>query len=440
MGSCNPSLFSYVKTTDSGGRRHLAAARMLTCAQATTKGASLSRQSNIQTSTALAKAKSALSHSLHHTMLYGWVLLPLRAFLGITFLYAGIQKLTDPSFFKPTAIGYIGKQIAAFAHGSPIRGLLLSVALPHAVIFGGLIAYGEIAIGIGTLLGFLLRPAAIAGALLSLMFFLSASWHVRPYFYGSDIVFIFAWIPLALAGPLSGGVPALGNGWIHKAFASAPKSARVRYAPAVSLMTGVSLAEPTHAISTAQPVAVRDVTPTRRGRQTVRATPRGRYPANSRREFIRGLVGGAVGMLAVNWIWSAIANSQTAAGSQLPASVSSAAPGAGAATTAAPSGTIATVSQLATDGSATFTIPSNGDPGIVVRLSSGSVVAFDATCTHAGCPVQYDPSTQLLICPCHGAEFDPAHAAAVVQGPAPTPLTPVTVNVNNATGDITLAQ
>ena len=38
------------------------------------------------------------------------ILLPLRLFLGITFLYAGIQKLTDPQFFNPSATGFIGKR------------------------------------------------------------------------------------------------------------------------------------------------------------------------------------------------------------------------------------------------------------------------------------------------------------------------------------------
>lgn len=47
-------------------------------------------------------------------------LLPLRLFLGITFIYAGIQKFTDPQFFNPTAIGYIGRQIISFSTNSPI--------------------------------------------------------------------------------------------------------------------------------------------------------------------------------------------------------------------------------------------------------------------------------------------------------------------------------
>src|SRR5205085_5556252 len=109
-------------------------------------------------------------------------------FLGITFVYAGIQKLTGPQFFNRSAIGYIGKQIIAFANGSPIHDFLIKVVVPHATFFGSVVALGEIAIGLGTLLGFLLRPASFFGLLLSLMFFLSASCHVYPYFYGADIV------------------------------------------------------------------------------------------------------------------------------------------------------------------------------------------------------------------------------------------------------------
>src|SRR5579884_2745305 len=139
--------------------------------------------------------------------LSGWVFLPLRLFLGITFVYAGIQKLTDPQFFHRSTPGYIGNQIIAFAHNSPIRDLLLHVALPHAVFFGFLIAFGEIAIGLGTLVGLLTRPAAFFGLLLSFIFFLSASWYVYPYFYGSDIVFVFAWLTLLLHGPRNTGLP-----------------------------------------------------------------------------------------------------------------------------------------------------------------------------------------------------------------------------------------
>ena len=38
----------------------------------------------------------------------GAALLPLRLFLGVTFVYAGVQKLSDPGFLHPGAPTYIG--------------------------------------------------------------------------------------------------------------------------------------------------------------------------------------------------------------------------------------------------------------------------------------------------------------------------------------------
>jgi thiosulfate dehydrogenase [quinone] large subunit len=126
--------------------------------------------------------------------------LPLRLFMGLTFLYAGLQHLTDPSFFDPSKSGYIGHLISQYAVGSPIHYFLLAVA-PNAVMFGWLVAVGEVLIGIGTLTGFLFRPAALAGLTLNFMFFLSATWNAFPFYFGSDIVFVMCWLTLLLIGP-----------------------------------------------------------------------------------------------------------------------------------------------------------------------------------------------------------------------------------------------
>src|SRR5947199_24599 len=42
--------------------------------------------------------------------------------------------------------------------------------------------------------------AAAGGLVLALMLFLTVSFHASPYYTGSDIVFVFAWTPLLLAG------------------------------------------------------------------------------------------------------------------------------------------------------------------------------------------------------------------------------------------------
>ncbi len=48
-------------------------------------------------------------------------LFPLRLFLGVTFVYAGIQKLSDPGFLHAGAPTYIGTQLHGFAAGTPGR-------------------------------------------------------------------------------------------------------------------------------------------------------------------------------------------------------------------------------------------------------------------------------------------------------------------------------
>src|SRR5579864_4658267 len=135
--------------------------------------------------------------------LAGWAVLPLRAFLGVTFCFAGLQKLANPGFFSASDPSSIQSQLAGAARRSPIHGLvapLVHVAVP----LGLFIAFAELAVGLGAILGLWTRMAALGGILISFGLFLTVSFHSNPYYTGSDIVFAFAWTPLLLAG--SGGV------------------------------------------------------------------------------------------------------------------------------------------------------------------------------------------------------------------------------------------
>ena len=80
--------------------------------------------------------------------------------MGLTFLYAGLQHLTDPSYFDPTKAGYVGSLISQYAIGSLLHDFLLGVVQPNAVVFGYMVGVGETLIGVATLLGFLFRIAA----------------------------------------------------------------------------------------------------------------------------------------------------------------------------------------------------------------------------------------------------------------------------------------
>jgi thiosulfate dehydrogenase [quinone] large subunit len=74
---------------------------------------------------------------------------------------------------------------------------------------------------------------------------------------------------------------------------------------------------------------------------------------------------------------------------------------------------------------------------VLVRLADDRVVAYSRVCTHAGCLVGYDQASQVLVCPCHGAQFDAAADAEVIAGPTSTPLQAIAVEVDQ-TGDVIL--
>jgi thiosulfate dehydrogenase [quinone] large subunit len=133
-----------------------------------------------------------------------WVLLPLRAFLAVVFLYAGLSKIADRRFLDSSDPMSIHQTTQAIKPGSPIGGLLGPV-IDHSFAFGLLMACAELAVGIGIAVGLFTRIAAIGGALLTCSLFLTVSWQSNPWYTGADIVYVFALTPLILAGrtPLS---------------------------------------------------------------------------------------------------------------------------------------------------------------------------------------------------------------------------------------------
>src|SRR5258708_38407419 len=176
-----------------------------------------------------------------------------------------------------------------------------------------------------------------------------------------------------------------------------------------------------------------------------------RRSQESRRNFLWGVMAGGLGMLGITFAGKAFHLFPFGGDETTPASQGSRSlpggdngsglqsnPGPGSATAPAQAGgstgtatAIAQVNAVPTNSAVTFTIPSNSDPGVLIHLTNGKFVAFDATCTHAGCPVQYDSYSQHLLRPCHGPEFAPADAAAVLPSPTNLPLPPLPLPLLN---------
>ncbi|SED08758.1 thiosulfate dehydrogenase [quinone] large subunit [Amycolatopsis tolypomycina] len=251
-----------------------------------------------------------------------WALLPLRVFLGGTFLYAGLSKLFDTHYLDPASPLGVQAQMLHAATTSPI-GPLVSFAAGHPTVVGLAIAFAEVAVGVGTLLGLFARVAALGGFLLALSFFLTVSWTTRPYYFGADIVFAAAWTPLLVAGDAG-------------LFSTTD---RLR-------------------------AAIR------------RRRPPDHVPDGVERRIL--LWGGLVTATAAAFGGGVIILSRLTTTDPKPSRPAD--PGPNSRTV------IAAVSAVAVGSSTSFTTP-NGSAAYLVRPSADTFLAFLATCTHQGCPV-----------------------------------------------------
>jgi thiosulfate dehydrogenase [quinone] large subunit len=150
--------------------------------------------------------------------------LPIRLFLGFAWLDAGWHKFTDPAWVGSeagTALrGYWERAASIPEEGRPpitydwyrsfIQTLLDNGAESW---FTYLITFGEIAVGIGLILGILTGFAAFFGALMNMSFLLAGSASTNPVLFTLAIGVILAWKVAGYYGVDRWLLPMLGTPW-----------------------------------------------------------------------------------------------------------------------------------------------------------------------------------------------------------------------------------
>ncbi|MEU8784301.1 DoxX family membrane protein [Streptomyces sp. NPDC048637] len=129
----------------------------------------------------------------------GVVLLPLRIFLGLISVYAGMGKLCDPVYFDGGERGSMVKWLQSldpWALAVPLRDFAVS----HPVGAGLTVAFLQVVVGVLTICGLWQRVAASIGALLSAALLMTVSWRTVPAYDAPDIIYLAAWSPLIIAG------------------------------------------------------------------------------------------------------------------------------------------------------------------------------------------------------------------------------------------------
>jgi thiosulfate dehydrogenase [quinone] large subunit len=172
----------------------------------------------------------------------GLVWLPIRVFLGYSWLDAGLHKLTGTGWVDggSALLGYWNNAVAIPAAGSAghaaitygwYRDFLQIMINNNAQTwFGPLITLGEIAVGLGLIFGALTGIAAFFGALMNVSYLLAGSTSSNPVLFTFAIGVMLAWRVAGYYGLDRYLLPMLGTPWrigslFHKEPTDTPSAA-----------------------------------------------------------------------------------------------------------------------------------------------------------------------------------------------------------------------
>jgi arsenite oxidase small subunit len=106
---------------------------------------------------------------------------------------------------------------------------------------------------------------------------------------------------------------------------------------------------------------------------------------------------------------------------------------------------IAAAEKISVGASSSFFYPDGDSPCLLIktgRPAAGGVgpqrdiVAYSALCSHMGCPVRYDASSQTIKCPCHYSIFDPEKNGQMVCGQATENLPQIRLSFDERSGSV----
>lgn len=153
----------------------------------------------------------------------GLVWLPIRIFLGVSWLDAGLHKFNDPGWMQggSSLLAYWTR--AAAIPEAPARPAItydwyrdfinLLINGHHEGWFAVLITLGELAIGTALILGALTGIAAFFGAFMNMSFLLAGSASSNPVLFSMAIGLILAWKVAGYYGVDRYLLPRLGTPW-----------------------------------------------------------------------------------------------------------------------------------------------------------------------------------------------------------------------------------
>ncbi len=183
-----------------------------------------------------------IARFLFQSTMASWLWLVVRLYVGYDFLIAGWHKFTTPDWMDGSGQGILGfwkNALGTTASGAPIitfdwyRSFLqYLVDTNSAGWFSYVIVFGELAVGLGLIVGAFVGLAAAGGLLMNFAFLLAGTTSTNPVLVALGFLLILAWKNAGYFGLDYFLLPMLGTPW--KQTAKVPAVSKTGPSPAAA--------------------------------------------------------------------------------------------------------------------------------------------------------------------------------------------------------------
>lgn len=165
--------------------------------------------------------ENPVSRFLFSSTKAGLIWLVVRLYLGYAWITAGWKKVTSETWTGDKAgtslEGFVKGALAKAADGKDVTGwyanFLEHFVLPNAKLFSYMVAFGEVLVGLGLIVGLLTGIAAFFGAIMNVSFLFAGTLSTNPLLFILATWLVLAWKNAGWYGLDRWALPFLGTPW-----------------------------------------------------------------------------------------------------------------------------------------------------------------------------------------------------------------------------------